>query len=76
MRILRRPLVVFQKLGGAAHPKGATLQNMGVNHGDSNMLMAYQFLDGADVMAALPEMGCKKRLNIDGIAGVMIPELA
>jgi len=39
---------------------GATLaQDMSVDHGGGNVLMAEQFLDGADIGAALECMGCK-----------------
>jgi len=42
-----------EKIGGAAHAQGATIQSMGVDPGCLHVAMAQQFLDGADVITVL-----------------------
>ena len=42
---------------GRADCQAAALQNMGVDHGGFNILMTEQFLDSADIVAVLEQMG-------------------
>ena len=43
----------LQKVRWARHPTRAAIEHMGIDHRGLNIAMAKQFLDGADVMAAL-----------------------
>jgi hypothetical protein len=42
---------------GAADAGGAAVENVGVDHGGRDILVAQQFLDGADVVAVLEQVG-------------------
>jgi len=44
---------------GGADCEAASLQDMGVDHGGANVFVAKQFLDGADVVAILKQVGGK-----------------
>jgi hypothetical protein len=43
----------------AANTKPALVEDMGVNHGGFDIFMTEQFLDGADVVAVLEQVGGK-----------------
>ncbi len=40
-----------------AHAEAGFIQNMGIDHGGGEVFMAEQFLDGADIVAVLEQMG-------------------
>jgi hypothetical protein len=54
MRISSRWLVE-----GATDGEGAAVQNVGVDHGRGDVVVAEKFLDGADVVAGFEQVGCK-----------------
>ena len=48
---------MLQKVGRAADAQWATVDYMGVNHGRVQITMAQEFLNRADVLASLQQMG-------------------
>ena len=54
-----RVLPPLQSVQRAAHPTAALVQDVRVNHGRLHALVAEQFLDGADVVSILEQMGCE-----------------
>ena len=53
------PKYYSEAIQGAFHAAGALLEDVGVDHRRRNILMAKEFLDGADVGSALEGMGGK-----------------
>jgi hypothetical protein len=45
-----------RSIEGAAHPEGAAVEDVGVDHGGSHAVVAEEFLDGADIVAGLEEV--------------------
>lgn len=50
----------LQKIRRAAHPHGASIEHMGVDHGGAHVLVPQELLDGADVLPSLQQMGGKR----------------
>ena len=46
-----------QAIERAAHGEAALFEDMGVDHGCFDILVTEQFLDGADIVAILQEVG-------------------
>jgi hypothetical protein len=44
---------------GADHSSSAAIENVGIDHGGFDIFVTEEFLDGADVVAVLEEVGCK-----------------
>ncbi len=63
MRTCPRVFAALQKVDWAAGAHGATVQDMGVDHGCLDVLVPQQFLDGANVMPALQSM-CGERYAV------------
>ena len=63
MRVRLRAFRALQKVSGAVDSHRASVENMGVDHGGVQIAVPHQFLDRADVLSTLQQMG-----------GVMIPE--
>ena len=57
MRTRIKAFVGLQKVHGAVHAQGASIEHMGVDHGCFHILMAHQLLNRADVLAALQQVG-------------------
>jgi hypothetical protein len=55
------------KIQRAAHRPAAAFQDVGVDHGGADVFMPEEFLDGADIIAGLEQMGCKGVAQ--GVAG-------
>lgn len=53
------PFAGLQKVGGAADPEGAAVDDMGVDHGGVQITVAHQLLDGSDVLAAFEQVSGK-----------------
>ena len=52
-----RPARFLFSIEGAADGEGATLDDVGVDHGGADALVAEEFLDGVDIVAGLEEVG-------------------
>jgi hypothetical protein len=72
MRTHPRVFAVPQKVGWAADAHGATVQDMGVDHGWLDVLVPQQDLDGANVMPALQDMWANEWRKVCGVAGVVM----
>jgi hypothetical protein len=46
-------VLVGEAIGGAEDAGGASVEDMGVDHGGGDVAVAEEFLDGADVVAVL-----------------------
>jgi len=57
VRITR--FIGLQKVGGTADAQWPTVDHMGVDHGRVEVSVAQEFLDRADVLSALQQMGGK-----------------
>ena len=51
------PVALIGDVDGAADGEGPLVQNMGVDHGRADILVAQEFLDCADIVSCLEEMG-------------------
>ena len=49
----------LHKVRGTAYPQWAAVEHMGVDHGGTQIIMAQQLLDRADVLAPLQQVSCK-----------------
>lgn len=56
-----------QRVEGAADAAGAEAEDVGVDHGGGDVAVAEELLDGADVVAALEEVGGEG--VAEGVAG-------
>jgi hypothetical protein len=51
--------MLLHKVCRAAHPKGATVEHVGVDHGGAHILMAKELLDRSDVLSPFQQVGRK-----------------
>jgi hypothetical protein len=58
---------------GAPDAVGAAVEDVGVDHGRADVVVAEQLLDGADVVAVLKEVGCKAVAKGVGVTGFDTP---
>ena len=59
--IVRAVEVHEHSVGRAPHPRGAPVEDMGVNHRGADVPVTQQLLDGADVVAVLQQVGSNIR---------------
>lgn len=52
-------LIRLHKVRRAAHPHGASIEHMGLDHRGAHVLVAQELLDRADVLAPLQQVGRK-----------------
>jgi hypothetical protein len=67
----RRSLLSSEQVGGAAYPERPAVQHMGIDHDGTHILMTHQFLDRADVLAALQQV-CGKGIAKAVAAGSLV----
>jgi hypothetical protein len=60
----------------AAHAEPAAIQDVRVDHGGAHAVVAEQFLDRADVVAAAEQMGGELCRSVWHVAGFAIPAFA
>ena len=56
-RVRITPFISPQMVGRAAGAQGAAVDHMGIDHGRVQVSVAQEFLDRADVLATLQQMG-------------------
>ena len=61
------PSTPDEPVGGALNTGGATVQDVGVDHGRGDVLVTEQLLDSTDVAAVFQEVGCEA--GAEGMAG-------
>ena len=57
---------LLQSVGGAANPVWASIEHVGINHCGSDVAVAEQFLNRADVMPPFQQMGGKRMTEAVG----------
>ena len=64
---------LLHKVYGAVHAQGSTVEHMGVDHGGAHILMAQQFLDHTDILAALQQVRGKGWIDVVPAIGSILP---
>jgi hypothetical protein len=63
----------WSRIERAAHAAGASIEDVGVDHRRADVLVAHEFLDRADVVAALQEVRRERMAQGVGVAILAIP---